>query len=257
MDKPFTGAFASLSTPTPENEKLLRATAAADPSELVRACVPRDPWEAGAAFDRLVFARNKGTVHLICGLNKAFDAGLSDDDLAQCLNEVLQKTVVQADLKFTGMYSEGDTAYYEGQVVSDGWALARKAGPKVRSQLAWALPTDRGLARITPAELATMPEDVLVSLAYRRDKTREISEALNLVLSQAEKYDEKTIKRVQSGLEACADYGDEANDSASPALDRGQETLSQVHTLQGQVQALTEQMAALMQLASTKRGWFS
>mgnify|MGYP000452709212 CR=1 FL=1 len=27
-----------------------------------------------------------------------------------------------------GMYAEGDTVYYEGQIVKDGWALARKAG---------------------------------------------------------------------------------------------------------------------------------
>lgn len=256
VDRVTPEPFTAFNRPTPENEKLLRTKATADSSELVRACVAEDHWEAGATVNRLVFARNKGTAHLICGLNKAFDTGISDDDLSNSLREVLEKPEVQADLKFKGMYSEGDSAYYEGQVVTDGWALARKAGPRVQSLLAWALPTDRGLSRISPADLATMPADVLTSLAYRRDKTKEISAALDLVLSSPEKYEEAVIKSINNGLEVTADYEDGAG-RAKSSIDRGQETLAQVLALQGQVQALAEQLTALHQLASAKRGWFS
>lgn len=257
VDHVLPGAFAAFNKPSPENEKLLRTKAAADSSELVRACVSDNPWEAEAIVNRLVFARNKGTAHFICGLNKAFDAGLSDEDLSNSLREVLEKPEVQADLKFKGMYHEGDTAYYEGQVVTEGWALARKAGPRVQRVLAWALPTDRGLSRIDPSELATMPADVLTTLAYRRDKTKEISAALDLVLSTPEKYEESVIKSINNGLECTAEYGDDANDRAKASIDRGQETLDQVLTLQAQVQELTEQLTALRQLAGAKRGWFS
>jgi hypothetical protein len=46
-------------------------------------------------------------------------------------------------------------------------------------------------------------------------------------------------------------------DVAKQAIDRGQETLAQVLTLQAQVAALTEKITELQQLAMTKRGWFS
>jgi hypothetical protein len=42
----------------------------------------------------------------------------------------LKKPEVQTDLKFKGMYPDGDTAYYEGGVVKEGWGLVRKAGPR-------------------------------------------------------------------------------------------------------------------------------
>lgn len=256
VDRVMPEPFTAFNRPTPENEKLLRTKATADSSELVRACVAADPWEAGAPLNRMVFARNKGTAHLICGLNKAFDTGISDEDLSSALREVLQKPEVQADLKFKGMYSEGDTAYYEGQVVTDGWSLARKAGPKVQSLLTWALPTDRGLAQISPADLATMPADVLTSLAYRRDKTKEIVDALKLVLSTPEKYEESVIESIQNGLEVSADYEDGVG-RGKHSIDRGQETLDQVQALQAQLQGLVQQVATLHELASVKRGWFS
>lgn len=250
------GPLAAFNRPIPENENSLRSKANADSSELVRACVAEDPWEAGATVNRLVFARNKGTAHLITGLSKAFDAGMSDEDLSNSLREVLQKPEVQVDLKFKGMYAEGDTAYYEGHVVKDGWALARKAGPRMQSLLAWALPTDRGLACITPAELATMPAEVLTSLAYRQEKTKEIVEALKLVLSAPDKYEESVIESIQNGLELSADYEDGVG-RGKASIDRGQETLDQVLALQTQVQGLAEQLETLQQLASAKKGWFS
>lgn len=256
VEREMTGAFSTFKRATPENEKLLRAKATADSSELVRACTAEDPWEAGTTLNRLVFARNKGTVHLITGLSKAFDAGMSDEDLSNSLREVLSKPEVQADLKFKGMYSEGDTAYYEGQVVTDGWALARKAGPRTQSLLAWVLPTDRGLARIAPEELAAMPAKVLTSLAHRHDKTKEIVEALKLVLSAPEKYEDFVIKSIHNGLEITANYEDGVGLGKS-SIDRGQETLDQVLALQTQMQGLAEQLEVLQQLASAKKGWFS
>ena len=255
-ERESTGPFASFLTPAPENEKLLRVKAKGDTSVLVRACASEDPWETNASVNRLVFARNKGTAHLITGLSKAFDAGLSDKDLAETLREVLQKPEVQTDLKFKGMYSEGDTAYYEGQIVKDGWALVRKAGPKSQWLLAGVLPTYRGLARITPAELATLPGQALIALAWRRDKSKEISEALDFVLDNPEKYDEKVIRGINNGFEAWSGYQD-GPARGNKSVDRGQETLDQVLALQVQVQELVEQLAALRQMASAKKGWFS
>jgi hypothetical protein len=255
-EREATGPFAAFMKPAPENEKLLRTKTVADPCELVRACASEDPWEPSASVNRLVFARNKGTAHLVSGLSKAVDAGMSDDDLFNTLKEVLKKPEVQADMKFKGMYRDGDTASYEGDVVRDGWALVRKAGPKTQWLLAEALPTDRGLARITPAELATLPRNALIALAWRRDKSKEITEALDLVLASPEKYDEKVIESINSGLEVSSDYEDgPARESAS--VDRGQETLNQVLTLQRQIQGLAEQLAALRQMAGTKKGWFA
>lgn len=255
-EREATGPFAAFLTPAPENEKLLRAKAAEDSNELVIACTSEDPWESSATVNRLVFARNKGTAHLICGLNKAFDAGLSDKDLADTLREVLQKPEVQADLKFHGEYREGDTAYYEGQLVKDGWELVRKAGAQSQWLLAGVLPTYRGLGHIPPAELATLPGEALTALAWRRDKSKEISAALDLVLANPEKYDEKVIRSIHNGFEACADYADGPN-RGTTSVDRGQETLDQVLALQGQIQELVEQIAALRQMAIAKKGWFS
>jgi hypothetical protein len=255
-DREATGPFAAFMKPAPENEKLLRTKTVADPCELVRACASEDPWEANASVNRLVFARNKGTAHLVTGLSKAVDAGMPDEEVFNMLKEVLRKPQVQVDLKFKGMYQDGDTAYYEGDVVKDGWALVRKAGKTTQWLLAEALPTDRGLARITPTELATMPTNALKAMAWRRDKTKEIDEALNLVLASPEKYDAKVIDSINSGLEVCANIEDGPS-RGSGVVDRGQETLDQVLALQGQVQELAEQLAALRQMAGAKKGWFS
>jgi hypothetical protein len=181
---------------------------------------------------------------------------MGDDDLFNTLKEVLRKPEVKADLKFKGMYRDGDTAYYEGAVVKNGWALVRKAGKKTQWLLAEALPTARGLARITPAELAAMPPNALQAMAWRRDKTKEINEAMDLVLASPEKYEEKMIESINSGLEVCSDIEDGPSRGVS-SVDRGQETLDQVLTLQGQVQELAEQLTALRQMAGAKRGWFS
>lgn len=248
-------ALSAFRGPPADNEVKLHAAASTDENELVRACTSEDPWETGATVSRLVFARNKGSAHLITGLSKAFDAGLSDSELAEALREVLLKPDVQADLKFKGMYSDGDTAYYEGNLVSDGWALVRKAGPRVQRLLAAALPTDRGLAHITPAELATMPSEALIAMAYRPDKTKEISAALDLVLASPGQLEEKVIHSINDGIEACFSAED-GSVRAAEAVDRGQETLDQVRTLQSQVREVTEQLVALRQAANTKRSWF-
>ena len=256
VERDATGPFASIVRSIPENEKLLRVKAFGDANELVRACASEDLWEENIAVNRLVFARNKGTAHLVTGLSKAVDSGMSDDDLFNTLKEVLRKPEVQADLKFKGMYRDGDTAYYEGDVVKDGWALVRKAGKKTQWLLSEALPTERGLARITPAELATMPPNALQALAWRRDKTKEINEALDLVLASPYKYDSKVIESINSGLEVSSDYED-GPARGNNSVDRGQETLDQVLALQGQVQELAEQLTALRQMAGAKKGWFS
>lgn len=254
-EREATGPFAAFSKSVPENEKLLRTTAVADSCELVRACASEDPWESKDGLIRLVFARNQGTAHLVSGLSKAVDAGMPDGEVFNILKEVFTKPEVQADLKFKGKYQDGGTAAYEGDVVKDGWALVRKAGKTTQLLLAEALPTDRGLTRISPEELATMPPSALQAMAWRRDKTKEIDEALNLVLANAEKYEAKVIESINSGLQVCASIED--GPSAGDSVDSGQETVGHLVALKSQVQELADQLASLRQMASAKKGWFS
>ena len=252
----FDGPLAAFSRPAPEHEKALRAKTAADECDLVRACTEEDPWASESDQIRWVFARNHGTAHFITGLSKAFEAGMGDEQMSQCLRELLQKPAVQEDLRFKGMYNEGDTAYYEGEIVKDGWALARKAGPRTQWLLGAVLPTSRGLARITAADLATMPAEVLQALAWRSDKTPEITAALEIVLNKAQDYDPKVIESISRALEQTLE-GDANVDRAKVALDRGQQTLEQVLALQHQLAAVAEQLHTMTQSLQARKGWFS
>jgi hypothetical protein len=101
-----------------------------------------------------------------------------------------------------------------------------------------------------------MPANALQAMAWRREKTKEINEALDLVLASPEKYDSKVIESINSGLEISSGYED-GRARGGNSVDRGQETLDQVLALQGQVQELTEQLTTLRQMASAKKGWFS
>jgi hypothetical protein len=256
VDRVFDGPLAEFSRPAPEHEKALRAKTASDECDLVRACTEEDPWASVSDQVRWVFARNHGTAHYITGLSKAFEAGMSDEVMSQCLRELLEKPAVQEELRFKGMYAEGDTAHYEGQIVKDGWALARKAGPRTQWLLAAFLPTNRGLARISAAELATMPAEVLQSLAWRSDKTPEITAALEIVLNKAQDYDPKVIESISRALEHTVE-GDAKADRAKSALDRGQQTLDQVLNLQRQLAAVAEQLHTMSQSLQARKGWFS
>jgi hypothetical protein len=259
VETPTPGSLASFMAPPPENEKLLREKALADSSPLVRACVTEGPWSTDDQLSRLLFARNHSHAHFIVGMNKSFDSGLTDDDtLSDCLRELLESPKVQQELQYNGEYAEGDTAYYQGELLDAGWSLVRKAGPKVRSQLAWVLPTYRGLGHIWAEDLVTLPDDVLSSLAFRPQKTKEIVKALNLIVSSPEKFTESVVRYAKEGLWR------EGNPECKTAQDYAEKQLAQsevtqelVKSLQAQVQELTEQLTALRQLAGAKKGWFS
>ncbi|MDB5823672.1 MAG: hypothetical protein JWR21_2376 [Herminiimonas sp.] len=242
--------------PTPRWEKELRAKAAADSSELIRACVSKTPWDNNAQFERLVLARNRGTLNWVHGLNKAFDDGFSDEDLAESLHELLAKPEVQRDLKSAVSYNDGPTAYYGGQLVIVGWALVAKAGPKLRRLLALSLPTHRGLARIAPSALAALPVDALETLAFRATKSEEIVAALDLVLSSPEKYGEATVKALEEKLAMRAEYASDGEEASAPTSDTKKETLAQVLNLKLQIGGLTEQLNGLQLQMRAKRGVF-
>lgn len=116
----------------PEHHKLLRTKALADSTPLVRACVSEGPWQSDDQLSCLLFARRHSTTHFIVGLKKTFDHGSTDDNtLSDCLRELLENPTAKHDLQYNGEYAEGDIACYQGELVSAGWDLVRKAGPKV------------------------------------------------------------------------------------------------------------------------------
>jgi hypothetical protein len=248
----------SLNRAVPEFEKELRARAVADPSALVNACASKNPWDKENQLNRLVFIRSHGTSGLISGLNKAFEDGFSDDDLADSFQELIAKKEVQEDLKFTGQYSEGDAAYYEGKVVTDGWALVAEAGPKLQRLLAHHLPTDRGLGHVTPETLASMPVRVLEAIAYRATKSRETEKALELVATNPEKYGEPATEAVKKALGNVAQWEWERSQGNTPpaVLDSQEETLARVDSLSQQISNLAEQLDVLQRQLSSKRGLF-
>lgn len=259
VETPAAGSLAAfLPTPT-ETEKCLREKALSDSSNLVRACVTEGPWDTDDQLSRLLFARNHASAQFIVGINASFEAGLTNDDaLSECLGELLQKPAVLGDLQYNGEYAEGDIAYFQGKLVDAGWSLVRKAGPKVRCQLAWVLPTYRGLGHICAEDLITLPEDVLGTLAFRPKKTKEIVKALNLIVSSPENFSESVVGNAKEGLwREASQECKTAQDYAERQLAKTELTQELVLSLQAEVQALTEQVTTLRQFVGTKKGWFS
>jgi hypothetical protein len=248
----------ALNSPTDDLEKKLHTQLAEDSSDLVKACTAKKLWDKENYLGRLVFIRSKGSPGLVSGLNSAFDAGLSDDDLAGCFQELIARKEIIEDLNSKREFAEGDVAYYEGKVVKDGWALVAKAGPKLQRLLAHYLPTYRGLGYVTAETLASMPIEVLEVLAFRETKTAETKKALELVMSNPEKYGEAAAATVKTALENLAQW-EEANSRGDtpPTMQGTQEaTLALVEALNQQISGLAEQLSALQQQISGKKGLF-
>lgn len=240
----------------PDSEKELLQKTLSDDSALVRACVfdSDKTLTERSQLERLVFIRSSGTAHIVGFLSKALDAGVSDEELTDCLREVLEKPGVLADLKSDVNYRDGDTAYYEGQIVKEGWEALRKAGPKLAHLLAWRLPTSRGLGHISPDVIASMPPHVLEALAYRTDKPKEVEAAIQLVLGSPEKYGDASVSAIKKALEFSSLFGDSDPQPNTFETDRAQEALEALQALRGQVQAVSEQLNAVQEQVAAKRG---
>lgn len=252
--KPWMG----LNRPIADFEKELRAQALIDSSKLVNACVFRTLWDRDDHLNRLVFIRSFGTSGLISGLNQAFDDGFSDAELSDSFSELIAKKEVLEDLKFNGEYSEGSVAYYEGQVVTHGWQLVAKAGPKLQRLLAHYLPTYRGLGQVSPETLAAMPIEVLETLAYRATKTKKTEKALELVMANPQTYGESVADAVKKAVANSAQWDWERSRGDIQPIPREshEETLARVNVLSQQISNLSEQLSALQQQLSAKRGLF-
>ncbi len=240
----------------PEVEKELRKTALADTSELVRACIfdSDKRLTERSQLERLVYLRSSGTAHVVGFLSKGVDAGVSDEELTDCLREVFEKPGVLADLESDINYREGDTAYYEGQVVTDGWETLRKSGPKLAHLLAWRLPTSRGLSSVSPDTIASMPLHVLEALAYRANKPKAVETALQMVTNNPQKYGEASVKAINDAFAFSASIGESDSAPNTFETDRAEETLQALEALSNQVRAQSVQLEAVQRQVAAKRG---
>jgi hypothetical protein len=251
-----------------DEEKQLYATAAADPSELVRLCADRGETlnyrtlNTATQFQRLAFLRGLSTTPGIGAffewLNMAIDAGVPDRELGECVQEYLALPRVQKDLtRDPDDFEEGMDAYSAGKDIEPAWRAVKKAGEIVQGQLAYVLPTRMGLWTIKADELAQMPEKVLTVLTWRSDGSREIAAVIALMHEHPERFPEDAIKslnRASGNLTG----NDLINTRARHALDRSQATIDAVIRLDEKVTALSEQIQTTQTEApNRKRGFFS
>lgn len=260
---PFAFLFANT-----DDERQLVARAKADPSDLVQVCADMgDTLSYGTLststqFRRLAFLRGltmRDLGSFVQWLDMAVDADVPDQELGECAEEFFALPRVQRDLKRDpDDFRDGMDAYHAGKGIETGWRVVKKAGPILQRNLMYVMPTRMGLGRITPDELAQMPEAVLSAFPYRSDQSKEIAAVIALMREHPERFPEEAIR----SLERADEYGSVsaaqmAQARAKDAVDRSQAILDTLIELHEKVAELGEQIQRLqVEAASRKRGFF-
>ncbi len=250
-----------------EEDRLLYASAKADPSELVQVCVAmRDTLSyrtlsTSTQFQRLAFLRSMtmpGLGSFVKWLDTAIDVGVPDRELGVCAQEFFALPRVQQELKRDpDNFEDGMAAYGAGKDIETGWRVIKKAGPILQRYLAQMMPTRMGLGRIASDELAQMPEEVLSALPWRSHDSKEIAEVIALMREHSERFPDEAIKSLNRADESGILSSEQlVHAEARSAVDRSQAILDTLLGLHEKVVELGEQIQVLQESPSRKRGFF-
>ena len=250
-------------------EELERVRAARnDPAELVRLSVDRlgllgsEELTSMPQQQRLIAIRNQAHPSFssfVDWLCKAVEEQIPDDDMAVCSAEFFAHPEVIEQLKEDD-FEDGMTAHLEGKAMTSAWALLKgKAGPRLTAQLVYILPVKRGLGTVRADELASMPEQVLSALLYRRGDGATFLELAELIRKQPERFQADVVKSLKRddedyfsmpNAEARAEYG------IRHALDRQAATIEAVIGMRREIGRLRERLDEVYEAAARKRGFF-
>lgn len=220
----------------------------------------KEKFLKASQLERLAWARNDGKLSFETFMELLEDAlGQMDDrELAAVAYEYMLRPDTQRELQRGRFgFSSGESAYFAGQGLLQGWKLVQRAGPALTNVLVASLPTSLGLATIKASELATMPERVLCLLAYDNRGRHEVSELHKMMRESPDRFPQKAVE----ALESAAEYGRIDSDELerdrwmeSPLTERS--TLEAILKLQQQLESISEQLQSLRE-TPPKRGFFA
>lgn len=240
-----------------------------DSSQLVRLSVDRlglmmdgDALTKMPQLQRLIAIRNSEHSSLssfITWIGGALEAGVHDEELAECTEEFLANPDVIRQLKVDN-FEDGLVAHVEGKAMAEGWQLIKeKAGKRLAMRLAFALPTERGLRTMKVTDFIDMPELVLDALVLRRGEDKVFMELADLVRTQPDRFPERVVKSLKRDDEdyfAMPTAEEKADADLRRATDRHAATLEAVLAIRGEIRKLQERLEEVYEAASRKRGIF-
>lgn len=153
-------------------------------------------------------------------------------------------------------FPDGESAYYAGEGIQKGWAVARKAGPVLANVLVSNLPTSHGMTTIEAQELATLPERVLEVLVHDNLERKEVGELMKMMREEPGRFPPKVIESLDRASEFARYEPEEIQRERrlmSPLAERS--ILEVVLELQQQVAKLAQQFQE-MRDNPPKRGFF-
>ena len=243
--------------------------ARSDSSELVRLSVDRlgllssgKVMTAMPQRQRLIAIRNQEQPSLpsfVEWLGEALEAGISDDDLAECAEEFFANPDMVRQLKEDD-FEDGYAAHMEGKAVSDGWQLLKeKAGRRLTLRLAFVLPTKRGLKTFMASDFVGMPVPVLDALISRRGEDRTCRELADMVRSEPDRFPAEVVKSLNRDDEdyfSMPDANERSEYAMRHAVDRQAATIDAVLDIRGEMRKLQQRLDEIHEVASRKRGIF-
>ena len=128
---------------------------------------------------RLNFFRNAASpgdlAWFVTWLDGGHNEGIPDVELAECAEEYFSRLETLEVLEHPATSSIGTDAA-NAEVLTLGWALAKKSKPPLQDLLARVLPTSLGNQRVDIEELSSMPSEVSMWFGSRVFSSSEIDE---------------------------------------------------------------------------------
>jgi hypothetical protein len=257
------GGFKRLPADPADLERAQRARN--DPSELVRQSIDLhrlqinvDMLNTVSQRHRLLAMRNLEFLPLfsfIEWLGLAIEANLADADLGDCAAEYFARPDVVAELKRDD-FDDGSRAHLEGKAIKEGWQILKdRAGPMLTTQLAYALPTRRGLGRMKAADFVGMPEQVLRAIIWRSDEDQTCAQLVDMISAQPERFPPDVVKLLNDDINAPR-AAERAEHALRHSIDKHAATLSTVIEIRRDIKKLQERLDEVYEAASRKRGFF-
>lgn len=248
FEKPYKDGQLRFGEPPSEEDIALREKGLNDVEPLVRACVDMPSSLMGydeltnmPQLDRLLSIRNNNFDRFdeafINWIAKAFDAGISDSELRDCVDEYFMTPGVSTSLTEE---ESGDIFMDMGMKngMEKGWELAKRVTPVLQLTLASRLPLRVGrFSKITAEEMAEWPSKIQDCLIYRtpNESTDELWKFRRMIEEHPEKFVEEVVKSLEQFRELNWDEETIRRDRVASRPDSNKAILDEIHLLMNKV----------------------
>lgn len=254
----------------PSQEDVARwAAVQADPEPLISACakcesslwLPENLIEQPQSLRILTIRRltSPDFAAFIDWIEKALAAGVSDEELQQCIHEFFALPGLKEELELPETEQDLYGAYSRERALEKGWELTKLAGVRAQRTLAFALPLQVGRhGKIRTDLLASLPGPVIEALLFRAGgkDTDMLSELREGILANPENYPPEAQKALNREAEDLIWVNDERlrrhDLMTSPAI--GTATLQELFGLTDRLAKIEERMAELERAVRDKKG---